>query len=94
MEGQEVIQAEDGIRALSLLRKSHVDLVIVDLEMPKLNGFELVGQIRSKWPDTPILIISAYISQDAERISDSNAEFMRKPIDPADLIATVQRLLN
>jgi DNA-binding response OmpR family regulator len=94
MEGQEVIQAEDGIRALSLLDKSHVDLVIVDLEMPKLNGFELVGQIRSKWPDIPILIISAYISRDAERISDRNAEFMRKPIDPPDFVATVKRLLH
>jgi DNA-binding response OmpR family regulator len=94
MEGQEVIQAADGIGALSLLDKSQVDLVITDLQIPKLNGFDLVGQIRSKWPDIPILIISEYISQDAERISDRNAVFMRKPIDPADLIATVQRLLH
>ena len=93
MEGEEVIQAADGIQALSLLDKSHVDLVITDLVMPKLTGFDLVGQIRSKWPHIPILIISAHISQDAERISDGNAEFMYKPIDPPDLIATVQRLL-
>ena len=93
MEGEEVIQAADGIQALALLDKSHVDLVITDLVMPKLTGFDLVGQIRSKWPQIPILIISAHISQDAERISDGNAEFMYKPIDPPDLIATVRRLL-
>jgi CheY-like chemotaxis protein len=93
-EGQEVIQAANGIRALSLLDKYHVDLVITDLAMPKLNGFDLVGQIHSKWPHIPILIISAYISPDAERISDGNAEFMYKPINPPDLIATVQRLLQ
>jgi DNA-binding response OmpR family regulator len=93
MEGEEVIQAADGIQALALLDKSHVDLVITDLVMPKLTGFDLVGQIRSKWPHIPILIISAHISQDAERISDGNAEFMYKPIDPPDLIATVRRLL-
>jgi len=93
MEGEEVIQAADGIQALSLLDKSHVDLVITELVMPKLTGFDLVGQIRSKWPHIPILIISAYISQDAEKISDGNAEFMYKPIDPPDLIATVRRLL-
>jgi CheY-like chemotaxis protein len=93
-EGEEVIQAANGMRALSLLDKSHVDLVITDLAMPKLDGFDLVSQIRSKWPHIPILIISAYISQDAERISDGNAEFMRKPIDPPDLIATVRRLLH
>jgi len=92
-EGHHVIQAADGIQALSLLDKSHVDLVITDLVMPKLTGFDLVGQIRSKWPHIPILIISAYISQDAEKISDGNAEFMYKPIDPPDLIATVRRLL-
>jgi CheY-like chemotaxis protein len=93
MEGEEVTQAADGIQALALLDKSHVDLVITDLVMPKLTGFDLVGQIRSKWPHIPILIISAHISQDAERISDGNAEFMYKPIDPPDLIATVRRLL-
>jgi two-component system OmpR family response regulator len=92
-EGHHVIQAADGIQALSLLDKHHVDLVITDLVMPKLTGFDLVGQIRLKWPQIPILIISAHISQDAERISDGNAEFMYKPIDPPDLIATVRRLL-
>ena len=92
-EGHQVIQAADGIQALSLLDKSHVDLVITDLVMPKLTGFDLVGQIRSKWPHIPILIISAHISQDAESISDGNVEFMYKPIDPPDLIATVRRLL-
>src|SRR6266508_3787026 len=93
-EGEEVLQAANGVQALSLLDKSHVDLVITDLVMPKLNGFDLVGQIRSKWPDIPILIISAHISQDAERISAGNAEFMYKPVDPPDLIATVRRLLS
>jgi two-component system, OmpR family, response regulator len=93
MEGEEVIQAADGIQALSLLDKSHVDLVITDLVMPKLTGFDLIGQIRSVCPDVPILIISGHISQDAERISDGNAEFIHKPIDPPDLIATVRRLL-
>jgi CheY-like chemotaxis protein len=95
MDGQEVIQAANGIEALSLLDRSHVDLVITDLvmPMPRLTGFELVGQIRSKWPHIPILIISAHISQDAEKISDGNAEFMQKPIHPPDLIATVRRLL-
>ena len=92
-EGQEVIEAGDGIQALSLFGKSHVDLVITDLVMPKLTGFDLIGQIRSVCPDVPILIISGHISQDAERISDGNAEFMHKPVDPPDLIATVRRLL-
>jgi two-component system OmpR family response regulator len=95
MEGEEVIQAADGIQALSLLDKSHVYLVITDLVIPKLNGFELVAQIRSKRLRMPILLISAYVSQHAGRIiSSGSAEFMHKPIDPPDLIAAVQRLLH
>ena len=93
-EGHDVLQAADGVQALSLLDKCHVDLIITDLVMPKLNGFELIGQIRSKWPHVPILLISAYLSQEGGRIiSGETAEFMHKPIDPPDLIAAVQRLL-
>jgi CheY-like chemotaxis protein len=93
-EGHEVIEAAEGAQALFLLCKCHVDLIITDVVMPRLNGFELIGRIRSVCPDVPILMISAYISQYAEKISDGNAEFMQKPIDPPDLIAAVQRLLH
>jgi DNA-binding response OmpR family regulator len=89
--GHQVIPAADGVQALSFLNKYRVDLVITDLA--NLSGFDLVSEICSKRPLLPILIISAYISQDAGRISDRNAEFMHKPINPPDLIATVQRLL-
>ena len=94
MEGHQVVQAADGVQALSIFDKCHVDLVITDLVMPRLNGFELIDQIRSKRPHVPILLISAYMSQKAGRIiSSGSAEFMHKPIDPPDLIATIQRLL-
>jgi len=45
-EGHQVIESADGNQALSLLDKSHVDLVITDLVMPRLNGCELIAQIR------------------------------------------------
>jgi CheY-like chemotaxis protein len=93
-EGQEVIEAADGIQALSLLDNSDVDLIITDLVMPRLNGFVLLTQIRSKWPHIPLLLISAFMSQEGGRIiSGGTAEFMHKPIDPPDLIAAVQRLV-
>jgi DNA-binding response OmpR family regulator len=94
-EGQEVIEAPDGVQALSLLNNSDVDLVITDLVMPKLNGFHLIAAIRAKWPHMPILFISAYMSQEAggKIISGECSEFMHKPIDPSDLIAAVHRLV-
>jgi CheY-like chemotaxis protein len=93
-QGHEVTAVRDGTEALTLLGNRHFDLVITDLLMPKLNGFHLVAQIRSRWPQTPILLISAYVSQDAGKIiSGDVAEFMHKPINPTALIATVRRLL-
>jgi two-component system response regulator FlrC len=63
--------------------------------MPRVNGFELAAQIRRHWPIMPILLMSAYLSQDgAKIISGGVAEFIQKPIDPPVLIATVQRLLQ
>jgi CheY-like chemotaxis protein len=93
-EGHQVIEAEDGAQALSLFEKSHFDLVITDLIMPRINGFELIAQIRRKSPQMPILLISAYLSEEGGTIiSDGSAEFLHKPVDSADLIAAVQRLL-
>jgi len=89
----EVIQAADGDQALFLLCKYHVDLIITDVVMPRLNGFDLIGKIRAVCPDVPILIISAYASQYSEKIPDKKAKFLKKPIDPPELIAAVQRLL-
>jgi DNA-binding NtrC family response regulator len=92
--GHEVMEARDGTEAVTLLNNRDFGLVITDLVMPKTNGFHLVDQIRSKWPQTPILLISGYVSQDAGKIILGDvAEFMHKPIDSPALIATVQRLL-
>ncbi|TMA97004.1 MAG: response regulator [Deltaproteobacteria bacterium] len=63
--GHEVTAMRDGTEALTLLDNRHFDLVITDLVMPKLTAFHLVAQIRSRWRQTPILLISAYVSQDA-----------------------------
>src|SRR6266545_5279975 len=52
-EGHQVVQAADGVQALSLVDNCRVDLVITDLVMPRLNGFELIGQIRSKRSHVP-----------------------------------------
>jgi CheY-like chemotaxis protein len=94
-EGHEVMEAADGNEALTLLEKSHFDLVITDMVMPKPNGLTLITKIRAKWPGTPILLMSAYVSENAGKtILAGEAEFLHKPIEPATLITTVQRLLS
>ena len=92
--GYEVVQAADGIEALSLLEKSKIDLVISDILMPVLNGYALVARLRAKWPDMPVILTTGYLSQQAAKsMMNGSVDFIPKPIDPEVLIQTVQRLV-
>jgi DNA-binding NarL/FixJ family response regulator len=53
-------EAGDGIQAVQMTGKLRPDLVIMDIVMPKLNGIEATKQIKEKYPDTAILILTAY----------------------------------
>jgi len=90
--GHEVKEAADGQEALELLEQYDFDLVITDLAMPKVTGFGLAAQMRVKWPDIPILLLTAYLSPDASRaLLRKNVEFLPKPVDQNELIARVER---
>ena len=91
--GHEVMEAADGQEALELLKQYDVDLVITDLAMPKVTGFGLVAQMRVKWPNIPILLLTAYLSPNSSRaLLRGNVEFIPKPVDSDELIARVERL--
>jgi DNA-binding response OmpR family regulator len=94
-KGYDVIEATDGNEAFALFEKSHFDLVITDLKMPNQTGLVLIARIRVKWPNMPILLMSGLLSAAAGKlVTEGLAEFIHKPIEPEDLIATVQRLLR
>ena len=100
-KGYQVAEAQNGAEALEILNtgtevitKKAFDLVITDLVLPGLHGINLIHQIRARWPDMPIIVISGYLSETPGKvILEGFAEFIQKPIDPAALIAAVQRLL-
>ena len=58
--GHEVLEAEDGLAALDILKTRHVDLIITDVNMPRLNGIEMTKQVRllPKFQKTPILLLT------------------------------------
>ena len=91
--GYGVIEASDGLEALSLMEKLPCDLVLSDILMPNLNGYALVSRIRARWPEMPIVLMSGFLSHDAAKKMAGSVEFLPKPIDPVALIATVQRLI-
>ena len=92
--GYAVLEAADGLVALSLLETRHCELVISDILMPRLNGYALVARIRAKWPKMPVILTSGYLSQDAAAsVLNGSVQFVPKPIDPTALIDAVQRLM-
>jgi hypothetical protein len=92
--GYEVIEASNGMEGLALLERHPFKLIIADVWMPKLTGSGLASRVRAKWPDLPILLTAHLFEESSGTPLTKPTEFMQKPIDAADLKATVQRLLR
>ena len=94
LHGREVVEAANATEALQILDSFNLELVVTDFLMPDESGFQLIAHIRQKWPDMPILLISAYLSEEiAEVISGwSGVKFIPKPIDAPAFLAEVDRL--
>jgi two-component system cell cycle response regulator CpdR len=73
----EVMEARDGVEALTLLDKYAFDLIITDLVMPRLDGFALIAQVRETSPNLPIVLISGYTADYAAAASRERRNFFR-----------------
>lgn len=90
--GYKVLQAGNGIEALSLLEKSQIDLVISDILMPVLNGYALVARLRAKWPKMPVILTTGFLSPDAAKsMMNGSVDFIPKPINAEALIDMIHR---
>jgi two-component system, chemotaxis family, chemotaxis protein CheY len=94
--GAEVSEAPSGFEALRILPRERFDLVVVDINMPDINGLELVSFMRKSdvHRDTPLIIISTEASaRDQERgLSLGANAYLSKPFEPAQLLELVERL--
>jgi two-component system, sensor histidine kinase and response regulator len=96
-EGYDIHTAEDGISALKYIEQSPPDLILLDVMMPGMNGYEVTQHIRknSALPFIPILLITAFDHSSVVEGLDMGAdEFVRKPVDPEELLARVRSLLR
>src|ERR1044071_5746660 len=90
--GYEVLQAADGLEALSTLKESKIDLVISDILMPNLNGYALVARLRAKWPKMPVILTTGYLSEGAAKsMINGSVDFIPKPINSETLLDMIQR---
>lgn len=96
-EGYAVSEAPDGRTALALMRETRPDLVMTDLVLPDVDGFELVTQLRSLpgGADIPILACSGFLSrfEAAQMSSLGFTDFLMKPVEPSRLVRTIRSLL-
>lgn len=90
-----VLEASDGEEALNIITKEHVDLAIVDVMMPNVNGLELTEDIRS-YTSIPIIMVTAK-SETKDKVKGFKAgtdDYLVKPFDPVELILRVKALLK
>jgi len=94
----EIIEAANGFEALRVLPREKVDLVITDINMPDINGLELINYLKKneQYRQTPLMIISTEGSQrDREKGLALGADaYLVKPFDPADLQRLIQQLID
>lgn len=96
--GYRVTLASDGAQAVQKLRKTIPDLILLDIQMPVLDGFAVLGWVRGqpRFSRVPVAAVTACaIREDRERILKAGFDaFIAKPLDPASLAAQVEGLLG
>lgn len=94
-EGYKTLKAENGIAALELLKDNNIDLILLDIMMPKMDGIETCMKIREE-KNTPIIMLSAK-SEDIDKIMGLTTgadDYITKPFNPLELVARVKSQLR
>ena len=83
-----VLEAVDGAAAVAMLREHHVDLVLLDMEMPVLSGLEALQQLRGFWQG-PVIMVSAVdaVSRKVDALDSGASDYIEKPFNETELLA-------
>jgi two-component system, cell cycle response regulator DivK len=95
MSGYEVIEAADGIEAVSRVHEASPDLVLVDIQMPHLDGYGVLRELRAdpRFSDLRVVAVTAFaMRRDREKAQDAGFDgYITKPVDIAALRAEIRR---
>lgn len=95
LAGQAVVAAADGEAALATLAREPVDMVLSDVQMPGMDGHELLRRVKAVRPGMPFILMTAYgqIERAVQAMKDGAADYLAKPFEPDRLLAVVARYL-
>lgn len=97
-EGFHVLTAFDGVEALATVEKERPDLILLDILMPKMNGYEVCRRLKAdeRYRDIPIIYLTAKAQEEEMKAAiEMGADaYIAKPFEPADLIGTINKLIE
>lgn len=94
--GHDVVTAADGQEALAAVEAHALDLVFLDVSMPRLNGIEALKLIRKRWPNLPVVVVTAYgtIRLAVEAMKEGAVDFMTKPFEQGQIDQTLTTITD
>jgi DNA-binding response OmpR family regulator len=93
--GYEAEDAEDGRQGLALLERHRYDLVITDLQMPNVSGWDVVNAVRGRLPTMPIIMISGFATEDdMKEARQVGVPLLQKPFSVAELQRVMRQALS
>lgn len=94
--GYQVLEASDGLQALNVLDHNKADLIIADIMMPNIDGYEMIKELRDANILTPVLIVTAKDSLHDKRVGFKTGadDYMTKPVDMEEMLLRVEALLR
>ena len=95
-DGYDVSMAQNGLEAVYYMNKRPADIVITDLKMERMDGIQLLGQIRKDWPDTSVIMITGYATVDTAvtALQEGADHYLSKPVNLTKLRACVRDMLE
>ena len=93
-EGFDVVEADDGQRAFDLVTSRKIDMIISDMKMPVMSGFDLLLAVKKTHPEIPVTVITGFNSEfrEEEALAAGADAYITKPFKVADVAETLRRM--
>lgn len=96
-EGMRPLEAAEGTTALAVMKREHPDLILLDVLMPGMSGYDMLQRVQDQHGvgTIPVIMFSGQPDESAERAAEHGAQaFLGKPVDPQALIASTKQLIR